>query len=121
MLYGIVVKLLLAWGRQARLGWLRSWYGMRGLLRVAILDGGLGCRGKAGVGLVCCLLLKHPIQARQTRALASRWLLLLLLGRPAVPQWGVATDAKGFRHVAVSGCRGLGEYLPTKPNALEWL
>ena len=38
-----------------------------------------------------------------------------------MPQWGVATDAKGFRHVAVPGCRGLGGYLPTKPNALEWL
>ena len=41
--------------------------------------------------------------------------------RLGVPQWGVATGAKGSRHVAASGCRGLGEYLPTKPNALEWL
>ena len=94
---------------------------MRGLPRVAILDGGLGRRAKAGVGFVCCLLLKPPIQARQIHALASRWLLLMLLGRLGVPQWGVATGAKGSRHVAASGCRGLGEYLPTKPNALEWL
>ena len=28
------------------------------------------------------------------------WLLLMLLGRLGVPQWGVATEAKGSRHVA---------------------
>ena len=90
--------------RQARLGLLgrggvggllQSWYGTRGLQCVAILDGGLGRCGKAGVGFVCCLLLKPPIQARQIRALASRWLLLMLLGRLGVPQWDVATGATG--------------------------
>ena len=68
-------------GRQARLGslgrggvggLLHSWYGLRGLPLVAILDGGLGRRGKGGVVFLCCLLLGPPIQARQIRALASR-------------------------------------------------
>ena len=81
-------------------GLLQSWYGMRGLPCVAILDGGLGRRGKAGVGFVWCLLLKPPSQASQIRVLASRWLLLMLLGRLGVPQWGVATGVKGSRHVA---------------------
>ena len=52
-------------GRQAGLGSLGRGGrgGLRGLPRVAILDGGLGRRWKAGVGFAFCLLLNSPIRA----------------------------------------------------------
>ena len=73
------------------------------------------------MGFVFCLLLRPPIQAQQIRALASGWLLLVLLGQPGMPHWGVGIDATKSRHVAGFGYGALGEYLPRKPNALGWL
>ena len=107
-------------GRGGPEGLFRSWCGMRGLPRAAILDGALGRVWKAGVGFVFCLLLRLPIQAHHSRALANGWLLSVPRGQLGVPRRGVGVDARGFRHVAGAGCGGLGEYLPRRPNILGW-
>ena len=67
-------------GRGGVGGLLQSWYGMRGLPRVAILDGGLGRRGKAGVGFCVVPVVKasqsgmaNPCSCKSLAAVNAAW------------------------------------------------